>query len=1631
MVMLSNQFESTTKINFKQQEYFSSPNNNEKIKYLLSFMNSFYELSKQKINLINNEKTKMDPNLSQISKNKTRRANNTNLNTTKNNNGHRNPQQINENGLTVDRIVLQLFIEKKCKFEIFFDQSPIHKRTNKMNKHKKKKKVQNFRKSKANLRLECDFFVFEIDIGFKLKTRYSDCKDAQIIFSPESKTKFRFYITYEQQFELESQNIQQRNILQKTFQMYKHYYGNFTEIHPISGKILNFETEIESLALRCYFNKKCTFNIQSINYQKYKENEKKNLKLYNQNKNNFFNSKLILQHQFFILFLKKNKTKKLEWRKYNFDLRKRIPFNQNLLNKKKKINIQIDCLKLSTKQKYNLKFQFNNFKKRLLFQECFLKFKEKRSTQDNQLFFSKFSNQDNSNFNHNQNKNNNRQDKNEKIWNVLRDYPESQILTRKQQQEEEGKKQQEEQQQSKQERKRKNNENKKQLQILNNFETINPYSQVNYFALFDTLGSSEIILDRLKHPPFYECIPISPLILNSKKAINIKDQLNQKIYKSLRKQEEIFSIKINGLFIQSKSFQVSTNFQSKLKLKIHCFEITFHLTNNKNSNYDGKFNHSNNFTNSTGLHNLTKEYSKNQKIFVHPIYLNSFILIDQETDTKILFECEHNFNCCLVCNSFLSFRERYARWLVSKRIKTIKSNFIYFLIPKEPFYSKYQIQRINNFNLKKKKFSIFDNKMITKKKSHQNINTNRDNEIFTLMIFDSFENIIGNIQIIFYRQFFKIKFQNSIPTMKRFYSYYTKFISFNKDPNFGRFHIDEFKFINIRFFNIEQRNDFLLKLKQQQLINNINLASIKIFEFKCKLSTNHGTFEVIIKIKSDYFMIITSLDTLFCEYSPKSFLQIKKKKGINKLKYHFGNGQMIKLLFDNFKESEKFITIIQDYSYRFFSQTIGNNYQKCIGKISNLKQFSTIYIGDYSLIVLTTMPIQKNQKHRQLQQKNIKRKNNSNSLKKKNNKITKALPIRIDRFDIKKSNVIILPKDQKKIQILFPNKTYFIIEFNNYQQIKYFILFFKQQIFKYLGFNSKNLLKSHIIQNYFDLFQIYILNSNYNIINIAILKLFPNEILIMGKTLENNKIKNISCKISQVEIEQSEIKNDIIRFGIINKIEKALNNGHDLEQEQEKNITKYISFKNYHNRKIFLMKYNYYKNGQIPNNEYFNNKNNGGEKNKYSILSSNQKLFTNFQNIKKKNSDNSNISNKLKKNSLFLSNSSLTSDKSPESISDSSGNDNEILFPFKAKGNHFRLTFLNKQYRKIDSGNLQFDFKGKNILINRKRNSNKNVVLSQIEKIIIIVDKKFKNNKIALFETFNSNSFIFSTRSYQRKMELINGLKYLKKIIHNNKISKDIYHPNDIDNKEDYSYLKTKNLTVNNQNENFAFNVSYFNLKGKELSTGEIEVYLKQKIIRFKSHSANNKQLNSIQKFIHIIVDLNLSYIKIHLNKHKQKHSLLQILINNNQSNENNSFICQLDSRNERFQLALLIDNMKIEIDTTNENSSTQLNSRIRKNEKNFKVILLNSKFKQIDELSMKIQKYSYIIESLNKFQKQRFYLFPEDEIQIDKKFHDIIHVCLYQSEKYSFKVENNLVAIYLSEIMNSMKLSNDLFVQK
>ncbi|KAJ6246776.1 hypothetical protein M0813_02029 [Anaeramoeba flamelloides] len=704
-------------------------------------------------------------------------------------------------------------------------------------------------------------------------------------------------------------NPEERFIITKTFQLYKHYYGNNPEQISQSGEILNYKHEQIALTLRCLKNEISTFNIKLMN----EENEK------------FMKGILQINPEYFIIHPTQEQKQAKKKQKNKISLDEESPLTiywdesdveTNAPPKDPKIiEIILDHLNGFTLKCYSQK-------QRDLINRCILGFKSNKTDS----FIIKEKNVPKNNFK-----------KPQLMGTLMKKNVQIQLFPQSP---------------------------KKSLdfEFFQTFDLkkINK-KQFAYFAIFNDNGNSPIINLQSRNPFNLETCANSPLLTYDDSNIDRHKYLNKQIKQFLKLGKADFEIEIylvNNFFEQDQNKNKNKNGNEKEDQDEdeeerekengeekddddddeidNDIDLSGEDAEEKDSDSDNEEEKENDDDKEQEKEKelikekislkltqdkiliefmdlkakkkilLNKNYSSTQKLFAHSEKLTHLLYLDT-SGNKFVFNCDTVIIRDLILNSYFIFREQYFYNLKNKtkkvETKKLLSDYLKIISPKNLLYQcKYE----------RKRKSLYQ---YPKEKNPRSKEINPKFATYDLQFYNSLEEHIGPGQIFLYQDHFIIKFFSE--KKKRYYSVYSKPLLLEQNSVFCRFHFDEKEYVNIAFPNLKQRNNFIkgFTIRKNNSIN-CNYNSPTIFK-SILLKDNGEMIPIKINVRFDCFFFKSNYSTLRCEYLPDSKCSISKHDS-DLIRINLGIGHStIKCLFQNSIASMQFIKCFHSNKYKW------------------------------------------------------------------------------------------------------------------------------------------------------------------------------------------------------------------------------------------------------------------------------------------------------------------------------------------------------------------------------------------------------------------------------------------------------------------------------------------------------------------------------------------------------------------------------------------------------------------------------------------------------------------------------------------------------------------------------------------
>ncbi|KAJ3443384.1 protein networked 3a-related [Anaeramoeba flamelloides] len=708
------------------------------------------------------------------------------------------------------------------------------------------------------------------------------------------------------ELKLISKNTEERNLISKTFQMFKNYYGESPEFNHISGYILGTKNEIMSISLRCLCQGEAIFRVKMIN--------KNNRKL------DWFVLKI--QKECFLI----QKVNSMI-NNQNIGLKPlTIYWDENYIqtalsgkkNKKKYLliiiqdNIQAKILRLACRNK----------NERDLIQNCLTIFENNSTTGSGSS---------------------------------------SELVLR--QGIEEQRKEEEQNnfdelliQGSSIEKKikiNKSNEpstsklNQFLLPMKKHFLSISAIDikQASYFSIFDNRGNGTLLNQKLISPFSIEACCQSPLITFQNEKQDLKkwliNQLNKitKDNKTKKFELDLITFQIpqndisyedsgflNGIYLNKNNDNIKNNGDGgeiiNDKQKVDPNELGEKCIDNNNYNKITE-----NFTRkkiffiftSGGVEIreknekenliLKENYSNKQKIFFHPIDLKKILFINNNGLKYIL-----SISTILIKNLFINCFVNFKDYYLKKKLKIKKNGQTKISRQKYIMEIKILCPIENLYNHKESKNQNISKYICSKYKDRNTMNYVK----FEINVHNNIEEYLGRGEMYLFQDHFSIQFSGRL-IVERLYSPYSKPILFDKKSCYLRFNVDEYEFLNISFDNGQTRDQFF-KTFRSRCLNRIQQILPKSSLYQALILQYNGqqiTSQIILKF--DCFIIKNEIGHLILDYLPGTKC-ILSRVAKDLIKLQLGNGYPeIKCLFPNILSAEDFIHTFEKCQSRWLT----------------------------------------------------------------------------------------------------------------------------------------------------------------------------------------------------------------------------------------------------------------------------------------------------------------------------------------------------------------------------------------------------------------------------------------------------------------------------------------------------------------------------------------------------------------------------------------------------------------------------------------------------------------------------------------------------------------------------------------
>ncbi|KAJ6232933.1 n-acetyltransferase eco [Anaeramoeba flamelloides] len=774
------------------------------------------------------------------------------------------------------------------------------------NENEKENKNQNEEENeKKQLKLE-----IKLDPKVKIKLNILDLNSEA---KPKSKMKNEMEIEKKEEnfndennnkkFLLTTETYQQRLIFEKTFLMYKTYWGVSIESHPIKGEILGIENEIDFILHRCIHKGTATFYVKIISNNETNLKEMPNSTLH-------FNFESFLFHS-----SKNNKTIRLYWDEVNINTYIHESLDNELI-------LEIDdSIK---KKKYTIICVNQN--NRDLVNKCFSEFQKKdillydKEGQPRKQFLKSFDFDPQNNIYQEENTtNNNNNISNNPIIDDEGKNKSNKII------------------------KVKLFENSKVSQIPmtqkdlvkeTKIESIKKQKRI--FTIFNKNGIGTIFQSIKNCPISIENNLLSFLIHNDeeKKINNTRQSMDLKLNQLFNKQNAIFQFEIfldhgnsqkkngnNTINKNNNDLQTEIKKKKQIKILIQLTSVNITITINGKDKYN-VVNYNNNKTDNIMSDlkgdqeqpKFQEKYSKNQKLFLHPIY-NTILIFISSTGQNLVIITPNIEQRDLFFNLFVNFRTNFIN----------NQNQIKFLIPHSIISSN---TNINN----KKKSMVYNNKFkksLFEKKDKKDLeNGNNANPIkmFKIKVYSSLESFVGKGLITLFEEHFIIAYEQII--IKRYYSEYSK-IYYNKNSqNYLRLNIDENLFMNFTIKDLDNIKKFI-KIFNEKKKYYLKYYLEPTIYFECLISIpNKGNVKSSIELNIDSYKIEIPFNTFLGEYLIESRAEIfDPKQSLRTVKVILSDNYGYLLIsFANSIQSQDFIKTYNNLKNRYISCANRNNY---------------------------------------------------------------------------------------------------------------------------------------------------------------------------------------------------------------------------------------------------------------------------------------------------------------------------------------------------------------------------------------------------------------------------------------------------------------------------------------------------------------------------------------------------------------------------------------------------------------------------------------------------------------------------------------------------------------------------------
>ncbi|KAJ6250560.1 hypothetical protein M0813_15368 [Anaeramoeba flamelloides] len=325
-------------------------------------------------------------------------------------------------------------------------------------------------------------------------------------------------------------------------------------------------------------------------------------------------------------------------------------------------------------------------------------------------------------------------------------------------------------------------------------------------------------------------------------------------------------------------------------------------------------------------------YNKYQKLFLNVNKKNILLFISNQSEQKYLLQTNNLILCDLIANCYHIFSQNH-------QFSIFKAS------------NKFPIQEIisplHNNNYINKNIDL-TNSVYEYIKNPKNKNDKGMVLTYIVQLYNSLEDYVGDAKIILFNNYFSIQFQNL--EFNRYYSKYSKIFKydnynknyFNKQnlSKFCRLNIDENIYIIFNFKMVKIKSQFIKNFnsKKDKLLKICELKHPMYFE-SIIASPNRGNFICKITLYRDKYYINTPISNIYGEYLIGTRVKLlNKKKSLRSIKLDLGTGHgLLQLSFANSVQAKDFINNFNFFKNRYIA--ISNYY--LIKKFNNVKLSSS------------------------------------------------------------------------------------------------------------------------------------------------------------------------------------------------------------------------------------------------------------------------------------------------------------------------------------------------------------------------------------------------------------------------------------------------------------------------------------------------------------------------------------------------------------------------------------------------------------------------------------------------------------------------------------------------------------------